>query len=504
MHSFLSRPWLSLLVAPAAGAATTLALAPFDLWPLALLSHGLLFALLSQVSPRQGLVTGLLYGLGLFLTGSSWVYVSIHDHGAASPLLAGFLTLLFATTLALFHGLFGWLWARFIRPKQGVLLSAATFAALWLAIDALRGWLLTGFPWLYSGYSQLDGPLAGFAPLGGVWLLSFLLAFMAAMLAQLCAVWPNKKRALQLLSWPVVILLIGLLLQKQHWTQAAGAPLSVSLVQGNVEQELKWEADQLLNQLDLYRDLTLQASATDLVVWPETAVPLFSDSASSYLDFMRRHIEMRDSALITGIPVRQQDAQGQRNFYNGILGLGQASGQYFKQKLVPFGEYVPLQDWLRGLIEFFDLPMSDFSPGPAQQSPLLLNNYRIAPYICYEVVYPDFARELAKHSEVLLTISNDTWFGRSIGPLQHMQMAQMRALEAGRWMIRSTNNGVSALIDPQGQVSQVLPQFKQAVLQGQIVPMQGLTPYLRLGSWPLASLCAVLLLAALVQRRRSK
>lgn len=503
MHSFLLHPWLRLLIAPLAGAVTTLALAPFDLWPLAILSHGLLFVLLHTANPRQGLLTGLLYGLGLFLSGASWVYVSIHDHGAASPVLAGFLTLLFATALALFHGLFGWLWVRFVSPQRGALLTAAAFAALWLAIDALRSWLLTGFPWLYSGYSQLDGPLAGFVPLGGVWLASFLLAFMAVLLAQLGLAPFCRKRTFKLVSLPVLILLSGLLLQKPHWTQPAGAPLSVSLIQGNVEQELKWEPDQLLNQLDLYRNLTLQAPATDLVVWPETAVPLFSDSADSYLEFMRRNMEMRDSALITGVPVRQQDVRGQRSFYNGILGLGHASGQYFKQKLVPFGEYVPMQDWLRGLIEFFDLPMSDFSQGPAGQSPLLLHDYRIAPYICYEVVYPDFARQLAKQSEILLTISNDTWFGRSIGPLQHMQMAQMRALEAGRWMIRSTNNGVSALIDPQGRVSQVLPQFEQAVLQGDIVPMRGLTPYLRFGSWPLIVLCSLILILALFQRLRA-
>lgn len=503
MPQFLHNRWFQGLTALAAGALVTLTLAPFNLWPLALLSHGTLFLLLRRATPRRGVLTGFLYGLGLFLSGASWVYVSIHDHGSAPPLLAGFLTLLFAATLALFHGLFGWLWAQWVRPARGALLPPASFAALWLAIDALRGWLLTGFPWLYSGYSQLDGPLAGYVPIGGVWLASFILVLAGALLAQLLT-----RRFAPARRWSLVILLIlvwlgGLLLANLQWTRPAGPAISVTLVQGNVEQSLKWEPDQLLNQLDLYRSLSLQAKPTDLVVWPETAVPLFSDGADSYLEFMHRNMQLRQSALITGIPVRRHNSEGRRSFHNAIMVLGHGQGEYLKQKLVPFGEYVPMQDWLRGLIEFFDLPMSDFSAGPAGQPPLLAQGYRIAPYICYEVVYPDFARRLAANSDILLTISNDTWFGRSIGPLQHMQMAQLRALESGRWMVRSTNNGVSALIDAKGQVTQILPQFEQAVLQGEVTPMQGLTPFLRFGSWPLASLCSLLLLYSLRQRRQT-
>jgi apolipoprotein N-acyltransferase len=278
--------------------------------------------------------------------------------------------------------------------------------------------------------------------------------------------------------------------------------LSVTAIQGNIEQNLKWDPAQIEAQLLLYQSLTLNAAPSDLVIWPETAVPVLKEQAQGYLNSMDRLMQQRDSALITGLPLRQLDSYDQLRYYNAITTLGDSQGEYLKQKLVPFGEYVPLQDLLRGVIAFFDLPMSDFARGPSQQAPLNAKGYKIAPYICYEVVYPEFAAELAAQSDILLTISNDTWFGTSIGPMQHLQMAQMRALEAGRWMIRATNNGVSALIDPHGVINATVPQFQQAVLRGSVVPMQGLTPYLRWQSWPLILLCALCLPPALLQRKR--
>lgn len=241
----------------------------------------------------------------------------------------------------------------------------------------------------------------------------------------------------------------------------------------------------------------------DLLVWPETAVPVLKDRARGYIDVMGRFAAERHSALITGVPVREV-VHHQRRYYNGITVTGEGDGTYLKQKLVPFGEYVPLQDMLRGAIEFFNLPMSDFARGPEDQPLLQAKGYQIAPYICYEVVYPEFAAGLAARSDLLLTISNDTWFGTSIGPLQHLQMAQMRALEAGRWMIRATNNGVTALIDPFGRITTQVPQFQQAVLYGEVVPMQNLTPYLQWRSWPLAIVCALLLGWALLAGRIAK
>lgn len=502
MPKILHNRWFQPLLALLGGVLITLSLAPFNLWPLAPAACGLLYLLLQKTDSRQALRIGWLFGFGLFLSGASWVYVSIHDYGSAPPPLAGFLTLLFVAALACFHALHAWVWVRFVRLPGHALLNIPAFAATWLAADAFRGWFLTGFPWLYTGYSQLDGPLAGLAPLGGVWLISFVLAMTGPLIVQLLCRQMNRRQTLARALLLPLLWLGSMPWYQLEWTRPSGQPLSVAVFQGNIEQNLKWNPDQLVAQLDLYRDMTLSTPASDILVWPETAVPVFQDSVLPWLGFMHDRVSERGSALITGIPVRHVDEEGRRSFYNGITVLGEGAGNYLKQKLVPFGEYVPLQDWLRGLIEFFDLPMSDFARGPAKQSPLNVRGHRVAPYICYEVVYPDFAGKLAAQSDILLTISNDTWFGRSIGPLQHLQMAQMRALEAGRWMIRGTNNGVSVLIDPFGQITAEIPQFEQTVLQGQVVPMRGLTPYLRLGSWPLILLCGLILAFTLYQRRR--
>jgi len=411
------------------------------------------------------------------------------------------LTLGFVAGLALFFALLGWLWVRLLRNRHSALGDALAFAALWLALDALRGWILTGFPWLYIGYSQLGGPLAGLAPLGGVWLLSFAVALSATLLAAIPRLLADKAR----LAAAVVLLLspwlAGLTLKDHAWTTSKGEPLTVAAVQGNVAQSMKWDPKKLEMQLLLYRDMTFGSRAADLIVWPETAVPILKDHAEGYLTMMAGFANQRESALITGVPVRQPNAAGELRYYNGLTSTGDGAGTYLKQKLVPFGEYVPLQDLLRGLIAFFDLPMSDFARGESGQPLLQAKGLQIAPYICYEVVYPEFAAGLAAQSDLLLTVSNDAWFGRSIGPLQHLQMAQMRALEAGRWMIRATNNGITVLIDPYGQITEQIPQFEQAVLYGEVTPMQGLTPYLRWRSWPLIAVCVLLLGWALIRRK---
>ncbi|PLP95797.1 apolipoprotein N-acyltransferase [Pseudomonas sp. FFUP_PS_473] len=498
---WITRPgWPGNLLAVAAGAITTLALAPFNIWPLALVTLAMFYLGLRDLGPRQALARGWCYGFGVFGAGTSWIYVSIHTYGGASALLAGLLMLAFIAAIAFFFALPAWVWARWIRRNEAPLADALAFAALWLAQEAFRGWFLTGFPWLYAGYSQLDGPLAGLAPLGGMWLISFSLALSAALLCNLNRLRERKAFLIAALAVLLAPWAIGMALKGHAWTRPAGEPLKVAAIQGNIEQSLKWDPTQLNAQLALYRDMTFTSKQVDLIVWPETAVPVLKESAQGYLDMMGSFASDRRSALITGVPIRQV-VHDQRRYYNGITVTGEGDGTYLKQKLVPFGEYVPLQDLLRGLITFFDLPMSDFARGPSDQTLLQAKGYQIAPYICYEVVYPEFAASLAARSDLLLTISNDTWFGTSIGPLQHLQMAQMRALEAGRWMIRATNNGVTGLIDPFGRITAQIPQFERGILYGEVVPMQKLTPYLKWRSWPLIILSTLLLGWALIAGR---
>lgn len=495
--------WRGHLLALIAGALTTLSFTPFDIWPLGLLSIALLYQGLQRLEGRQALWRGWCWGLGLFLSGVSWIYISIHVHGYAAPALAALLTGGLVAGLALIPALTAWLWARWLRPQSGPWLASLGFAALWVGQEFFRSWFLTGFPWLYQGYAHTDTWLAGWAPIGGVWLLSFITVFSACLLSH-GGLWRRWKNTLAMIAALLGIWGAGGLLTGIEWTRPAGEPLSVALIQANIEQSRKWDPAHIDHTLATFRDMSYaQRRDTDLIVWPETAVPVLSSSAMPFVQGVAANLASQGTTLITGIPVDEDD-QGQLRIYNGIMVAGSKPDTYLKHKLVPFGEYVPLEQWLRGMIAFFDLPMSSFSRGPLEQDPLQAAGYQLAPFICYETVYPDFAARLARRSQLLITISNDSWFGESIGPLQHLQMARMRALESGRWMIRGTNNGVTALIDHQGRITARIPQFQQLALHGWVQPRDGQTPWLRWGNWPLGTLMGAILLLCLVQRRNDR
>lgn len=276
----------------------------------------------------------------------------------------------------------------------------------------------------------------------------------------------------------------------------------MALVQANIPQSVKWDEARFESTLALYRDLSAPLwSKAQIVIWSEAAIPAFYDNVRDYFESEAALAEPYQGTLISGVPYREPPtpAKPGGGVFNSAVALGNGGGVYHKQHLVPFGEYVPLESWLRGLIKFFDMPMSDFSAGPAGQAPLRAGAITLAPFLCYEIVYPDLVR--LGRADVLLTLSNDAWFGHSLGPLQHLQMAQMRALENGRPLIRATSNGVTALIDAQGRITARIPQFEQAVLEGSVQPMTGATPFSRTGSRPILLLCALLIARCLVVGR---
>ncbi|MEM7691483.1 MAG: apolipoprotein N-acyltransferase [Pseudomonadota bacterium] len=487
--------WQVALFAPLGGMSITLSLAPFDLWPTAILGCALLAYLLAGCNTSQALWRGWLFGLGMFGSGCSWVYVSIHVYGHAGVPLAALLTFLFCAGLALLHAAQAWLYVRVVRPLPGGMLLG--FAALWVFGEWTRTWLLTGFPWMYLGYAHVNTWLAGWAPVFGIFGLSFIVAFTAS-----CAflAWRSRQAA-TLFTYSGLLATLwggGLMLTPIEWVAPASEqPVKVALYQPNIPLEEKWDRRFYGPILEQYSKSLAPLFANDLIVWPESAIPRVYDLAGDFLNPIARRADLSDTTLITGIPTRN----AQRQIFNSVVALGQGSGQYDKQRLVPFGEYVPLEEWLRGLIDFFDLPMSNFSLGALNQEPLQAGNHRIAPLICYEVVYPELAAKAARRAELLLTISNDSWFGNSIGPLQHLQMAQMRALENGRYMLRGTNNGVSAIIDHRGKIVASSDQFVVAVVEGEAQVMLGSTPFSSFGSIPLLSALALLLLAMVVLYR---
>lgn len=486
------------LFALAAGALLPLSMAPFHFWPLGPLAIGLYFWVL-LTAPGRGLLAGWLYGLGLYGVGTSWIYVSIHEHGGASPLLAGFLVLLFASGLALFSMLKAWLFVRF-RPAS--LWSAAVlFTVLYLALEWIFTWFLTGFPWTAAGYGQLESPLAGLAPVGGVSLVSFAVVSSGVALVILArSLLVDRPAARGGLVGAVLALclpwILGLALKGVDWTEY-GATRTAALVQGNIEQATKWDPDNRLPIIQHYRDLSEPHWGADLILWPEAAITVFEHQAESLLAALDARGKAEGSSLVLGLPAARIYPGGEYSFLNTARGLGLAQGSYVKRRLVPFGEYVPLEGLLRGLIDFFDLPMSHAESGAWRQQPLRLNGRKANMAICYEIVYPELVRE---DVDVLLTISNDTWFGDSIGPHQHLAIARMRALENGRWLLRATNNGVSAIVDHQGRVRARLPQFEAGVLTGEYEERTLRTPFNRFGPWPLY-VCLLLAGVAILARK---
>ncbi|HEX7038037.1 MAG TPA: apolipoprotein N-acyltransferase [Pseudomonadales bacterium] len=489
------------LLALAFGALLPLSLAPFGYWPLGLVSLAGWFALLRRPG-ANGALLGWLYGVGKYGVGASWVYVSIHVYGNAAPPLAAFLVVLFVAGLALFPLVNGWLFARL--RGGGAMMDALTFAALFSGFEWLLTWALTGFPWLYVGYAHLETPLAGLAPIGGVLLVGFAVALGAALLVAAAA----ALRARRVLSGGLALgvaavpWLVGWAFWGTSWTES-GPIREAALVQGNIDQAVKWSPETRDAIVRTYVELSEPHWGVDLLIWPEAAITVLAHQAGDLLTALDRRGEAAGSALVLGIPAVERLPEGGYVFHNAAFAIGTGHGRYVKRRLVPFGEYVPLEGLLRGLIEFFDLPMSRSSPGPWQQPLLDLGGHRGAMAICYEIVYPDLVRSQAAEADVLLTISNDTWFGRSIGPLQHLEMARMRALENGRWVLRGTNNGVTAIIDPRGRVQARLPQFEPGVLRGEYRTMSGTTPFTRYGHGPLLVLLFLLLAAGVARKARS-
>lgn len=507
MFSWITRKgWVGHIIALIAGALTPLFLAPFNIWPIAFVCVACFYLGLKELSVKQAVVRSWLFGSGSYLSGVSWIYVSIHTFGNAPVWLAAGLTIAFCVLVALFFVLPALIWVKWFRSNHTYFIDAFAFAGLWAIQEWFRGWFLTGFPWLYVGYSQLDAPLAGYAPIGGVWLVSFIIALISVLLVKLVAFKQYQCKAVISFVLIVVLFVLGMLLNKIHWTIPLNKTLPVLLVQGNINQDQKWQSSFFNDQLKLYWELTLKyQQPNSLVIWPENAIPFLKEEVQNLLDTTIGEYESKkNSALISGIPIRQQNSRGEYRFYNGITVAGEGQGSYLKQKLVPFGEYVPLEEMLRGLITFFNLPMSDFSRGDSDQALLTVKGYQIAPFICYEVVYPDFVASMGGDSNALITISNDTWFGHSIGPKQHLQMAQMRALEADRWMARATNNGITAIIDNKGTITKVIPSFEVGVLKGDIPMVSGKTPYQMWYSYFVLAISFLSLMIAFMANKRRK
>ena len=507
--SFRFSPAQAALIALIAGALNVFAFAPVGWWPLQIITLALLFQLILQTpSIKSAVLTGWAYGFGWSACGVYWLYISMHQYGGMPAAMAALAVALLAMLLGAFFAAATGVGAWFQRRlhASNIILLLLVFPALWMLSEWLRGWVLTGLPWVVSGYAHTGSPLAGYAPLIGVYGLGWLAAVLAACLVLL----PTKKSAIGLI---IVILASGLGLKSVNWTTPQGEPISVRLLQGNVPQEIKFDDEQTDVTLTLYEDM-MRAAPADLIATPETALPLLIHQLpADYLPRLAEFATASNSHLAIGIAV----SDGPQQYANSVIGIAPASAsratpklyRYDKHHLVPFGEFIPFG--FRWFVDMMHIPLGDFTRGAALQAPFAVKDQSVLPNICYEDL---FGEEIAAQlraadaagkpvATMLLNVSNIAWFGDSIALPQHLQISQMRAIETGRTMLRSTNTGTTAVIDPTGKVIAQLKPFERGVLTASAQGYSGITPYVLVGNAFIVLLAFALLIAVWRIARRN-
>jgi len=469
--------------------------APFSYWWLALLLPSVVLQQINHANPKQAAKKMALFSFGWFVSGISWVHVSIDQFGGLPLAISLLLMLMLCLYLTIFPTVATYLTARLSKAKQ---LNLWLLPSFWLFGEYLRSVVLTGFPWLSLGYSQIDSPLAIFAPVIGEVGISAIVLVVNIILVCLFNALSAKGKNIpqQKLKLPIVLfsllVIAQVALQRVSWITPTKEITTIALVQGNVEQSIKWQPEQEWPTMLKYLDLTRVNYDADIIVWPESAIPAMEPAVQDYLSTVNNSALLNDSAIITGVLNYNFES---KDYYNALVVLGKKneedqqgyfynhSNRYYKNHLLPIGEFVPFQEWLRPLAPLFNLPMSSFSRGSYVQPNLIANNLSVLPLICFEIAFPhQLAANLTSETDLILTVSNDAWFGNSHGPHQHFEIARMRALEFGRPLIRATNNGVTGLVDHLGQIIAVAPQFKELVLKAEVALVSGETPY---SQWPM-------------------
>lgn len=489
----IQRLLLPLLLSLIAGSITACAFAPWHQPELALI--GILLMICVWRNARGSLVfwTGFCFGLGEFTTGISWVQISIHNFGGTTVAISVAITALFIIYLSLFPAFTGLVWAKYRRKKHPVINYLILLPSLWVFFDWLRGILFTGFPWLFPGYSFIDLPLRGWAPLLSIYGVSWL------GICSVCVLFLfinqrnnlNTRRIVSYLAIWAVIWLGGWGLDQIEWSKPSAPAIRATLIQGDIPFKQKWSLQGIEQSLETYFKLTKNFANSNVVIWPETAISVNQNNAHSFLSDLNKLGQQSHTAIATGILWQVKNEK----LFNAVTALGwQSHGVYLKRHLVPFGEYEPYPAVLAPIFKALNIPMSDLDEGPMAQDLLTIGGQAVSAFICYEVAYPSLVVHSSKKAAWLLTVSDDSWFGHSWASAQQLQMAQMRSLELSRDMAYATSNGITAFINSKGDVTKRAPEFVQAALTQTIQPRNGSTPIAVYGPFVIIALLMIAIL----------
>lgn len=465
--------------------------APFHLPGLSVLGLALFYYQLNK-KPDAPFLSGLLFGLGFFGLGISWIYISIHDYGHMHGSIAALITLAFLLYLAAFPALLASCFCR-LNTRPGTVYSCLLFSSLWILSEYSRANFLTGFPWLLLGYGQFDSPIKYILPLLGVYGASFICCLAACLLAA-----SALRRDPRFLIASVLLIILPQGLQAIHWGEESETPLTVGIVQANLSMRDKWDETLFWQLLERYQHDTEALLGQQLIVLPESAIPLPPSYVNDFLSNLNEEAKKAGSAILLGIP--QPTPASEDYFFNSLIGIGKAKGSYLKQHLVPFGEYIPepfllLSNWL-------GVPDANLKPGRKTRTHVSVHHHPVASLICYEIGYGDLLRQQLPTAEWIVSISDDGWFGRSLAPYQQQQMTQVLSMESARYQVVANNDGLSSIINSRGELLSSLPAFSDGLLKSAIYPASGTTPWVYFGDKPILIFSLLILIAGLIYRKR--
>ena len=485
-----------LLLLAISGTVLVCAYAPFSFWWLTFICPVILFVTIANQSVRIAFIYGFVFGLFFFGFGVPWTFNSIHEYGHAPIFLSAILASLLVLVLALFPALVAVLTTYLSSVKYFSFTSVVAFSCLWVSLEWVRGWIFTGFPWLLIGHVHYTGPLQGVLPVFGSYGASWI-NLLVGCSAVLIFVSNGKQKIISVISL-VAIALSLYFLNQITWTHAEGEPLDVVLIQGNISQEMKWDRSKHAFIMNKYLEMSKRHFDADIIVWPETAIPTYYTLVKdSFIPQVDKTAEENNLDYLIGLFTYNPE---KGHAYNSVMTLGNELSFYRKQRLVPFGEYIPFRGIFTFLENYIDIPMSDISSGTGR--PLVrLKGHAVGTSICYEAVYGDEIIRALPEAKFLINVSNDAWFGDSLAPHQHLEITQSRAVETGRYLLRATNTGISAIVNPNGVIINKSVQFQDDTVRATIRPYEGTTPYARWGNWAIVSIILLCLIWLYFQRR---